>query len=396
MNTEQFKQDMERIMKNYHVPGGECVIYQNHNEIFRHRTGFRDIENNIKIDGNELYLIFSMTKMVTCVCALQLLEQSKYSLDDPVYKYIPEYKEMQISIDSFANSKDEITTGGSIGETVNLKNDRLATTPITIRHLFTMAGGLNYDLKADYIKDAIANGKTSTIDIAKALSKTVLAFEPGTHFQYSLCHDILGALVEIWSGMSLGEYMEENLFKPLDMKDTFFGIPNDEERLSRMAPRYNLDENHNWHKLPLECCYNLTPQYQSGGAGLTSSSNDYILFLDALANGGMGKSGNRILSPTTVELFRTNQMKGQQSEDFYDIRKGYGFGLGVRTHLYPEQSGSLSPIGEFGWDGAAGGLSMVDPKNKIALVYLQEMHNWDLKMHVDLRNAFYKSIKFAE
>lgn len=166
----------------------------------------------------------------------------------------------------------------------------------------------------------------------------VLSFEPGIRFRYSLCHDVLGALIEVWSGKKFGEYMERHVLDPLDMKDTFFGVPKDVKRRLRLAKKYRYDGK----EIPILsediCIYNFTDEYESGGAGLVSCPADYAIFLDALANGGVAKNGARILSPSTVELMRTNQLNGQQAKDFEHLRKGYGYGLGVRTHMYPEVS----------------------------------------------------------
>ena len=173
------------------------------------------------------------------------------------------------------------------------------------------------------------------------------------------------------------------------MKDTFFGVPKDKERLSRMAAHYRYNAEIIPERRPLECVYNLTDEYQSGGAGVVSSAEDYALFLDALANGGIGKSGNRILSTSTVELMRTNHLTVKQFEDFEKWRSGYGYGLGVRTHIDKSLSGSLSPIGEFGWDGAAGAISMVDPSNKLSMTYFQQILGWDLRIQTEMRNILY-------
>ena len=120
---------------------------------------------------------------------------------------------------------------------------------------------------------------------------------------------------------------------------------------------------------------------------------DYAVFLDALANGGMGHNGNRILQTSTVELMKTNQLSGKALEDFYELRYGYGYGLGVRTHIDNTVSGSISPLGEFGWDGAAGAFSLVDTENKISLTYFQHVLGWDLKIQEEIRNALYNDLK---
>jgi len=228
-----------------------------------------------------------------------------------------------------------------------------------------------------------------------AMANKVLCFEPGTRYRYSLCHDVLGALIEVWSGQKLGDYMQENVFAPLGMNNTFFGLPKDEERLARMATLYDhdLQNGREPKRLPLSCPYILTEEYQCGGAGLVSCTEDYALFLDALACGGVGKSGNRILKEETVRLMGTNQLSGQSLDDFHELRVGYGYGLGVRTHMEPEVSGSLSPVGEFGWDGAAGGFSMVDTENKLSLTYFQHSHSWSVEMQGKMRNALYACLK---
>ena len=384
---------MEDLVQKYNTPGVDCMVYKNHKVIFRYFTGMSDIENNKKMSGDELYLIFSMSKMLTCTAALQLFEKGKYLMSDPLSKYLPEFEKMKISTDEiYMEDASKITTGASFGQIV--KNDwtGYAKNQITIKDLFTMSAGLDYVLNDDAITDAINEGKTSTRELVGAMSKKNLGFEPGTRFRYSLCHDVLGALIEVLSGDRLGEYMRKNIFEPLNMKNTFFGVAKDEDKLSKMAARYTFNENRKPVRLPLECVFNLTEDYESGGAGLTSCTEDYAIFLDTLACGGVSKNDKKILSSKTVKLMGTNPLKGKQCDDFYCLRPGYGYGLGVRTHIDKEVSGSISPIGEFGWDGAAGAFSMVDPQNRISLTYFQHAQNWDVKIQNKIRTALYESI----
>jgi len=391
MNFDRLRAYMDRLVSEYHTPGVDCMVYKDHELLFRYYTGKSDIENNKDMRGDELYIIFSMTKMLTVTCALQLLEQGKYVMSDPVSKYIPEFSKMKLSaaaLDTAAATK--VATGASLGSSNDDAESGYAKNPVTVGQLFNMTAGFNYDLGASYIKEAREAGRTSTLDIVKALAQTPLGFEPGTRYRYSLCHDILGGLIEVWSGKRFGEYMKENIFDVLGMKDTFFGLPKDEERLSRMAARYTYGPDRMPQRLELKCDYILTPEYESGGAGLVSCTEDYAIFLDALANGGVGKNGGRILSRGSVELMRTNHLSGQTQADF--DRKGYGYGLGVRTHIDRTKSGSISPYGEFGWDGAAGAFSLVDLENKLAFVYFQEIHNWDLRIQTEMRNALYSCL----
>ena len=392
MDFTNLKNYMNRLVNEYHTPGVDCIVYKDHEIIFRYNAGMKDIENNKEMTGNELYLIFSMTKMLTCTAALQLFEQGKYKLDDPISKYLPEFKKMKISYDEIdSESASKVTTGSTIGEDSKKTESGYAQNKITVKHLFTMGAGLDYALYDEPIMNALNSGKTSTRELVRAMSEKVLGFEPGTRYNYSLCHDVLGALIEIWSGEKLGDYMRKNIFEPLGMKNTFFGVPEDEEKLEKMAARYTY-ENGKPKRLNLECAYNLSKEYQSGGAGLTSCSEDYALFLDAFACGGIGKNGNRILMHETVNLMKTNHLQGRQCEDFNQLRPGYGYGLGVRTHINKEESKSLSPLGEFGWDGAAGAFSMVDTENKLSLTYFQHIHDWDLKIQTEMRNVLYSCI----
>lgn len=393
MDFAYLRQELDKLVEEGSAPGVDCSVYKDHKEIFRYNTGFNDIEEGIKINGKELYIIFSMTKMLTCTCALQLFEKGAFSMDDPLSKYMSEFSKMRISAEDFdVLGGGAVETGKTVGETTGGRAEGYAKNPITIKHLFTMSAGLDYDLKADGIVKAIADGKTSTIEIVRAMSKTVLGFEPGTRYRYSLCHDVLGALIEVWSGMKLGDYMRENLFKPLGMKETFFGVPKEGENLSRLASLYVKNGPGIYQKIQQKCAFNFTDEYQSGGAGLVSSTDDYALFLDALACNGVGKSGNQILSPSSIELMRSNQLKNKQIEDFEIQRKGYGYGFGVRTHMEPERSGALSPAGEFGWGGAAGAFSLVDTQNKLSLTYFQHMHGWEMSLEGRLRDALYKSM----
>lgn len=393
MDFTKLKNCMDKIVQEYNTPGVDCIVFKDHEMVFRYFAGMSDIENNKKMNGNELYLIFSMTKMLTCTAALQLFEQGKYLMSDPLSKYLPEFGKMKISADELnLENSAKITTGSILGESVKTRQDGYAKNQITIKDLFTMSAGLDYELGDEGIKQALAEGKTSTRELVGAMSKKTLGFEPGTRYRYSLCHDVLGALIEVWSGQKLSEYMKKHIFEPLNMTNTFFGVAKEEAQLARMAARYTFDENKKPKRLPLECVYNLSEEYESGGAGLTSCPEDYAIFLDALACGGIGKTGKRILSSASVELMGTNHLKGKQCDDFNLVRPGYGYGLGVRTHIDKATSGSLSPVGEFGWDGAAGSFSMVDTKNKISLTYFQHIHNWDIRIQAEMRNALYACI----
>ncbi len=392
MAFPNLKSFLHELIETGKTPSVDCMVYQNHELLFRFYESTAD--GREKMEGNELYIIYSMTKMLTCTAALQLWEQGKYGLDDPISMYLPEYARMQVTNGDFdVNAAAKITTGQTAGEAADAVGIGIAQNPITVRHLFTMGAGFDYDLQAPALKKALAEGKCTTREIVQALSQTVLGFEPGTRFRYSLCHDVLGALIEVWSGVRLGQYMKEHIFQPLGMENTFFGVPEEPEKLSRMMPLYWGYDREKPKKEPLENGYNITSEYESGGAGLTSCTEDYALFLDALACGGVSKDGVEILQADTVKLMATNQIHGRPLEDFHCLRLGYGYGLGVRVHTDPAESGSISPAGEFGWDGAAGAFSMVDPVNHLSMTYFQHVLSWDPATHREMRNALYTDLK---
>ena len=242
------------------------------------------------------------------------------------------------------------------------------------------------------------DGRAPTLDIVRALAEDPFDFEPGTRYQYSLCLDVMGGIIELVSGMSLGEYMEENIFAPLGMKDTSFGM-NDEMR-ARLATQYTYDVSAGGAKeIPKD--YNwlvFGTKYESGGAGLVSSVSDQILFADALANYGVGKNGNRILSKAGIDIMRTNHLSAEQTAIFgsEDHFRGYGYGYGVRTNLTPTLAGNLSPVGEFGWDGAKGSYFSADPENRVAIFYAEHMGGLGRITQPRLRNIIYSCLGYLD
>ena len=389
MNFDNLKKCMDEHVADERRPSVDVLVYRDHELLYRYFTGVMDAENGGKLHGDEQYFIYSMTKMITCCCALQQLEQGKYNLDDPISKWLPEFAKMKITSEALnTENAKKIASGQTAGETVDVQEDGYAKTAITVRHLFTMTAGLDYALFDDVMKNAAAEGKTTTQELVRAMAGKTLGFEPGTRFRYSLCHDVLGALVEIWSGESLGNYMRKNIFEPLGMKNTFFGMPEDTAKMPSLYSTYGSTP---FNKENFRCVYNLSPNYESGGAGLTSTTEDYALFLDMVACGGVGKTGNRILNSETVKLWGTNQVSGAAADDFNEMRPGYGYGLGVRVHMRPENSNTISPVGEFGWDGAAGAFAMVDPVNNVSLTYFQHVLG-NAPDQCAVRNALYKDL----
>ncbi len=364
------------------VPGTDIVIYKDHEEIFRYQSGYDSITDRTPVRPDALYYMYSCTKVATCVAATQLIERGEILATDPVYAYFPEYADIKVK---------RIDPDGSV-------EIRPAENVLKIEHLLTMTGGLDYDLQRPGIKRVVEStgGRAPTLDIVRALAEDPFEFEPGTKYQYSLCLDVIGGLVELVSGMTLGEYFEKNIFAPLGMDETSFVL--DEKRLMRLATQYQINSV-TGQREELPKTYNpfvFGTEYQSGGAGLISSVKDQILFADALANDGVGKNGNRILSKAGVDLMSANHLPKEILTDFLkgEIKQavGYGYGYGVRTNLDPAMGGNLSPKGEFGWDGARGSYFSCDPKNRVAFFYAEHMGGLHPIILPRLRNVVYSCL----
>ena len=352
------------------VPGCDLKIVQNHKTLLRYSCGYSDYEGKQEVSDTDLYYMYSCTKLVTCVAALQLIEKGIISLEDPVYKYIPSFKNVFL------------IKGGK----------RVAPkTTMTLWHLFTMSAGLTYNIDAKPLQEFIAaNPCAGTVDIVSAIALSPIDFEPGEMFQYSLCHDVLAAVVEVASGMKFSEYLKQNIFQPLGMNSTAFNeelIP-----VGKLAAQYQcvgskVEPLNNGNP------FTLAKNYESGGAGLISTVDDFSLFAAALACGGVGANGAKILKEETIRLMATEQLSSYTMKNNFSCAagEGYGYGLGVRT-LIDKSQGQRSSLGEFGWDGAAGSYIMIDPKENLSIFFSMHVRNWPALIgcaHAPIRDLTY-------
>ena len=351
MNFQRLKEFLDNYVPTLGVPGSDTVVYKDHKEVFRYRSGVENLELGTRVRSDATYNLYSCSKVATCTAGMQLIERGLILANDPLYEYFPEYKHIKI------NDNGQLRESGK---------------PILIKHLFGMMSGLDYNLNRPAIKRVIeqTDGRCPTLDIIRALPDDPFLFEAGERYQYSLSHDVLGGLIELVSGKKLGDYMRDNIFEPLGMKDTGFDLT--DELLARMATQYNYD---NANKKAIEIprsmnIYRFGSEYQSGGAGLISTADDYILLADALANHGKGKTGVRILSPRTVDLMRSTILTPEQNKAYAtDYHVGYNYCYGVRVMTNPAEAGSLIPKGTFGWDGAKMSIVFASPEEKIALFH---------------------------
>ncbi|TLS50734.1 beta-lactamase family protein [Paenibacillus antri] len=359
----------------WRIPWAEVLVIHRNETVFRYRNGCADLEEKTPIDDRRIINLYSLTKIMTCAAGLQLVEKGAVLLQDPLSAYLPEYAEMTV--------KKTLPDG-----TVALEK---AERPIAVRDLFAMTAGFSYDLGAPSIRDVVrrTEGKVPTREFAAALAKEPLLFEPGTRWNYSLCHDVLAALVEVVDGRTFGAYVREQITEPLGMRDTGFDLSG--EQLSRLAPQYEYNDALGKPVRKDGNGFRIGTSFESGGAGLLSTVSDYALFLNALTNLGTSPDGVRILSPVSVELMRTDHLIEEMRGDFSWVQlAGYGYGLGVRTHISKAESGSLSPHGEFGWSGAAGCLAIIDPASRLTVMYAQHLlNNQEPYVHPRLKNIVY-------
>lgn len=353
------------------VPACELSVTRDGKCVYRKCVGYSDPEGKHPTSPNDIYWIYSATKVLTCIAALRLIEEGKLSLSDPVSKFIPEFAHPMIK------HKD-----GSLTEAKNI---------LIVEHLFTMTGGMTYD----FPKNIDSLSDRSTVGIVREMAKAPLVFEPGTRYKYSLCHDVLGAVVEIVSGKRFSDYLNEIIFKPLGIRDMGF-FPTEEQQ-ARVSTQY-VYRNGIGKSVPLDSNKrgNLSELYESGGGGLFATVDEYMKVITVIACGGTTPDGYTLLRPETIALAQVNRLCDDAWDDFVNHRLfGYGWGLCGRVHVDPIRSGSRTPVGEFGWDGMAGAFVLMDTENRIALYYGQHVIHCGIgaySAHHTIKNMVYEAL----
>ena len=348
MDFQKLDELME-LMPSYGIPATDLIITLQGKTVYRKSVGFSDEAKMHPVTDKDIYWIFSISKITTCVAAMQLVEKGVISLDDPVSKYLPTFARLTVK-----NGKGGFSP---------------AQNAMTIRHLFTMTGGLNYALSSAPITRAMQDPDATTLSIVNAMAEIPLEFEPGTNYLYSLCHDVLAAVVEVASGERFADYVQKHILDPLGLKNTGYHVP--EELKPRLSAMYQfVNRVQKAVEIPCTSIYIFNDNYDSGGAGLYSCVDDQIRLLTVLACGGKTEDGYVLLRPDTIASMGENLLPECALPQFAPGRlHGYGWGLCGRAHVDPVVSRALSSVGEFGWDGAAGAFGLVDPKKQVALYY---------------------------
>lgn len=363
-----YKKIMDNIVKEAieegRIAGANVLLMQHGKELYCTSQGYANREAGVLMERNTIFRMFSMTKPVTAVAVLILAERGKIDLWDPVSKYIPEFAHMQV-----------LEADGSLKEAVR---------EIQIMDLLTMTSGVTYgdeDCEAarkmgmlfwQLEQERKAGRPTDTLGYCRKTAEVPLCFQPGEKWRYGFSADILGGIVEVASGLRFGKFLEKEIFAPLGMPDTGFVVP--KEKRERFAVNYEWKEETQCLEpftadpLGLEG-YGEELVFESGGAGLVSTIDDYSRFANMLLRGGCF-GGVRILGRKTVEFMRSNHLNhAQRASCNWESMKGHGYGCLVRVLENPGEWGSNASIGEFGWDGWTGNYVTMDPTEDMVLLY---------------------------
>lgn len=380
--------DMDEFLSG-HIKKGPagcgCAVAKDGEILYENYFGYADIEKQKPITEQSIYRQMSTTKVIVCTAAMMLFERGKFLLQDPIYEYFPEWKDTMVV--------ERLEDG-----TYNI---RPAKRPILVRDCFTMSMGIGYGgedythKRAMEVREQLKNelGDYTLRDDIRAMSKVPIKFDPGTRWLYGFGHELVAGLIEVVSGKTVGEFLKEEIFDPLEMTSTgyrYFGdmrermvntyTRNKDGSLTLLAPMF--DERHEPEA-----------KYEAGGAGLFSSVLDYTKFAQMMACGGEYK-GTRIIGRKTIDLMARNQLNEQQMKDYvFSYVDGYGYGLGVRTMLDPSRT-SNSSVGEFGWTGMLGTYVAIDPSERVSVVYMHNLlPNMEEYTHHRVRNIAFGALR---
>lgn len=385
-SMKQYRETMDGILRREveegRVPGVSALVLRKGEEIYFGAYGMADVENHIPMKRDTIIRLYSMTKPVTAVAVMILAERGEIDLLDPVSLYLPEFREQTVWQEG--------------GDPVPVNR------PIRILDLLSMTSGIPYPddshepgrrigrLFGELIGRRLNGEIVTTGDYVREIAKVPLCFQPGEKWLYGLSADVLGALVESVSGMRFGEFLQKEIFEPLDMRDTGFFVP--EEKKSRFAQIYLWNQELGRVAPSPDChlgvYYGEDVAYESGGAGLVSTLDDYSHFAAMLVNRGSYK-GKRILGSRTVEFMTRDALTEAQKAGFsWDSLAGYGYGCLMRTLKDPSAEGVVGSLGTFGWDGWTGNYAVMDPKEELVFIYfIQRGDTWTMPVVRKLRMA---------
>ena len=371
------------------IPGAILMVRKEGKETVYLESGYADIEAKKPVARDSIYRLYSMSKPITATAVMILVERGLIDLADPVCRYLP----------------------GFCGQMVAAADEHVEKPwrDVNIQDLVNMTSGLVYEgnhltgrqteaLFEEVIKglDEGEGGKYGTVEIANRLGQIPLAFQPARSWCYGTSADVAGALVEVVSGMRFGDFLEKELFNPLEMVDTGFWVP--EEKQSRLVKTYECNEGkpsvlYIGNHLGIRNAMDRRPAFESGGAGLVSTIDDYSHFAQMLLNGGSYK-GKQILSPAMVRFMTGHVLSAEQQEVFeregMAWLEGFSYGNFMRVLVNPGRSTTLGSKGEYGWDGWLGCYFANAPQDQMTILMMtQKKDSGTFRMTRLLRNTIY-------
>lgn len=372
---------MQRYVDEGKLAGAVTLIARDGKTAYFEATGTADIENGAAMERDTLFRIYSMSKPITAVAAMMLYEEGRFQLSDPISKFLPELAEL-----------DVLEEDGS----------RVPAEPITMQQLLTHTAGFSYGFDPDDPVDKLyqESGLMVSEDLEEFVSRLAdlpLKFQPGSRWHYSVAVDVTGAVVERISGQRFDEFLDQRLFTPLGMDDTFFAVPGDKAGRFGTNHRYDAEAG-KLEVLPV-------PEYPlyedttffSGGGGLVSTAADYARFSEMLRNGG-SLDGTRILSPKTVEFMTMNHLpalisaSGSGERPTLGSGAGTGFGLGFAVVTDVTATQVIGSEGEYSWGGAAGTIFWIDPEEDLLVVCMIQLMQSPWPLRSELKALTYQAL----
>jgi CubicO group peptidase (beta-lactamase class C family) len=387
---DRFGDLVRREVTTRKIPGAVLLIQQHRKEVYLESFGVRSVATRLPMTPDTIFRIYSMSKAVTSVAIMMLVEDGRLSIDDPVSKYIP----------AFANAKVGVDLSDEAGQ-YPLKLEPLKR-PITILDLLRHTSGITYgfygegQVKKIYANPALYDGDFDNAEFAARIAKIPLAEQPGVRWDYGHSTDILGRIVEVVSGQGLLQFEKQRLLDPLGMTKTTFYVP-DETQWPRIAEPFP-DKRFGWRmRFGRPIAGVMSPavprRWESGGAGMVSTAPDYARFLQMLLNGGE-LDGRRYLKSATVALMTSDHIgpeTGILHDPFYFPGPGSGFGLGFAVRTAPPPN-TTWPLGEYRWDAAGGSFYFVDPKDDMLVVFMVQAPEQGGRIQLELKTRIYEAM----
>lgn len=376
----RINEKMQEYIDQGKLAGIVTLVSRNNETVHFAAQGMQDKDASKQMQRDTIFRIYSMSKPITTVAALKLWEQGKFHMNDPIAWYLPELANLKVYV------------SGS-GENMVLEDVK---SPIRIIDLFTHTAGFSYGFSGSevdkmYRASPMLQGKTLPENVLSELAKLPLNHQPGTQWNYGISTDVIGFLVEKLSGMKLGEYVEQEILKPLGMDDTGFHVP--AHKAHRLAEVYTMNKQRSTVVMENEPLgdYLQDPAVHNGGGGMVSTIDDYHTFARMLLNDGE-LNGVRILGRKTVEYMRSNHLPPSLLP-YSTSAQGQGFGLAMSVTMDPSQMGLMASEGNFGWAGLASTYFRIDPvENMIIIGMAQFIPSGTYRYTDDLRNLSYQAL----